>query len=177
MGNYRSGRWRNYEKRMTVVDCSDILDIRTWTRKNILQPGIHRSYTLTSLWAAHDTTSMTIELNTLNLAFPWIRVFYFLDTHELITYRIFLQTTIPYFGGLRWWFTCPVSVNDIPCNRRVAILYLPSGARYFACRRCHDLTYTSCQQSYTNHQKLDRWFSQLMAQDHARHLRRLSNAP
>jgi hypothetical protein len=178
MGNYRSGRWRNYEKRTTVEDCPDILDIRTWTRKNILQPGIHRSYTLTSFWAAHDTMSMTVEVNTLNMIAPWMQVFYrSCDTQGLITYRISLQITSPYFGGLRWWFTCPVSANDIPCQKRVVILYRPSGARYFACRTCHQLTYTSCQQSHTNNQKLDRWFSQLMAHDYARLLRRLSHTP
>jgi hypothetical protein len=27
-------------------------------------------------------------------------------------------------------------------------LYLPPRARYFGCRHCHDLTYTSCQESH-----------------------------
>src|SRR5436309_2544304 len=27
-------------------------------------------------------------------------------------------------------------------------LYLPPQGRYFGCRRCHDLTYTSCQESH-----------------------------
>jgi hypothetical protein len=158
MGNYRSGRWRNYEKKTTVEDCPDILDISTWTRKNLLQLGIHQSYTLTPLWAAQDT-SITVELNTLNLAFPWIRVFYYaLNTQKLITYRISLQVTSPYFGGLRWWFTCPVSVNDMPCQKRVAILYRPVGAQYFACRLCHDLTYTSCQESH-RYDKVYQWLA------------------
>ena len=34
------------------------------------------------------------------------------------------------------------------CSRRAAKLHLPPGARYFACRRCYDLTYTSCQDSH-----------------------------
>jgi hypothetical protein len=33
------------------------------------------------------------------------------------------------------------------CGRRVGKLYLPPGGRYYGCRQCHDLTYTSCQQS------------------------------
>lgn len=159
MGNYRSGRWRDYEKKITVENCSDVLDIRLWTRKNLLQPGTHRSHTITPSWAAQDTTSMTIEVNTLDMTFPWIRVFYFShDPHELITYRIFLQTTAPYFGGLRWWFTCPVSANDIPCQRRVSRLYRPSGARYYACRACHQLTYTSCQVSH-KYDKVYQWLA------------------
>jgi len=29
----------------------------------------------------------------------------------------------------------------------VGKLHLPGRARYFGCRHCHDLTYTSCQES------------------------------
>ena len=32
--------------------------------------------------------------------------------------------------------------------RRVRKLYLPPRGRYFGCRQCHDLTYTSCQESH-----------------------------
>lgn len=46
-----------------------------------------------------------------------------------------LQTTRPYYGGSRWWFTCPL------CNRRAGKLYLPDDARYFGCWHCHDLVY------------------------------------
>jgi hypothetical protein len=56
-----------------------------------------------------------------------------------------LTTTVPHFGGLRWWFRCPLAVNGHPCNRRVGKLYLPPGRRYFGCRRCHDLTDTARQ--------------------------------
>jgi hypothetical protein len=57
-----------------------------------------------------------------------------------------IATTRPRFGGLRWWFICPLIVNGRRCNRRVGKLYLPPAARYFGCRHCHDLTYTSCQE-------------------------------
>lgn len=39
-----------------------------------------------------------------------------------------------HFGGVRAWWSCP------KCSSRVAILY--AGKR-FACRKCHELTYTS----------------------------------
>jgi hypothetical protein len=35
--------------------------------------------------------------------------------------KIYLATTRPHLGGLRWWFVCPRS------NRRVRKLYLPLG--------------------------------------------------
>jgi hypothetical protein len=61
-------------------------------------------------------------------------------------YEVGLSTTRPRFGGLRWWFICPLSLRDQPCERRVAKLYFPHGARHFGCRCCHDLTYQSVRE-------------------------------
>ncbi len=61
---------------------------------------------------------------------------------------VHLQTTQPNFGGVRWWFSCPRTVDGEECHRRVGKLYLPPGGRYFACRHCLDLTYESCQKSH-----------------------------
>jgi hypothetical protein len=47
--------------------------------------------------------------------------------------RISLTTTRPRFGGMRWWFVCPVN------GERVGRLYLPPGASQFASRRAHGL--------------------------------------
>lgn len=60
--------------------------------------------------------------------------------------RVRLETTPCHLGGVRWWFICPLGVGGQPCRRRVAKLYLPYWSRYFGCRTCHDLTYTSCQE-------------------------------
>src|SRR5687768_6494646 len=50
-----------------------------------------------------------------------------------------LVSTVPNYGGLRWWFLCP------RCGRRVGRLHLRPGL--FACRACHNLTYESAQMS------------------------------
>ncbi len=52
-------------------------------------------------------------------------------------------TTSPNFGGLRYWFLCPLVTNGQPCQRRVGRLYLPAGGRYFGCRMCYNLNYRS----------------------------------
>jgi hypothetical protein len=70
-----------------------------------------------------------------------------------------MVSTRPYFGGRRWWFVCPLIVRGIACNRRAGKLYLPPGAKYFGCRKCHDLTYESCQDSH----RFDRALGQLGA--------------
>jgi len=56
-------------------------------------------------------------------------------------YKIPFTPTPCYFGGQRWWFRCPWYVNGKYCGRRVGILYL--GGKYFACRHCYNLCYSS----------------------------------
>ncbi len=56
-------------------------------------------------------------------------------------YKIPITTTPCYFGGKRYWFTCPWYANGIYCGKRVGVLYLSN--KYFACRHCNDLTYNS----------------------------------
>lgn len=52
------------------------------------------------------------------------------------------------WGGIRWWFTCGMNGDERYCGRRVSKLFLPPEGRRFACRRCHGLTYKSCQESH-----------------------------
>jgi len=56
-----------------------------------------------------------------------------------------LSSTAPHFGGVRWWFVCPLVVKGVACHRRVRTLYLPPRALYSGCRACFDLTYESAQ--------------------------------
>ena len=45
------------------------------------------------------------------------------------------------FGGVRPYFACPGIVNGVTCGRRVVKLY--GAGRYFLCRHCYRLTYSS----------------------------------
>lgn len=62
---------------------------------------------------------------------------------------VLMQCTPLRFGGQRWWFTCPLIVNGVACERRVAKLYSPPRSRYFGCRVCQRLTYRSCQEAHS----------------------------
>jgi hypothetical protein len=66
-------------------------------------------------------------------------------TETAFVESIQLVSTIPHFGGVRWWFICPLSVKGVSCRRRVRKLYRPRGATYFGCRTCYNLTYKSAQ--------------------------------
>lgn len=43
--------------------------------------------------------------------------------------RIILASRPRHFGGCQWYFICPY------LNRRASVLWMPPGARYFACRQ------------------------------------------
>lgn len=58
---------------------------------------------------------------------------------QQMTQEVYFDWTPCHFGGNWPWLIC------MDCKRRVAVLYLRG--KYFACRRCHNLTYRCCQES------------------------------
>jgi len=79
---------------------------------------------------------------------------------ETMDYPVALVTTSLPSGGRRWWFQCVASRNGgLPCGRRVSKLYLPTGGKVFACRRCYDLAHRSSRES----RKWDSMFKVLAA--------------
>ena len=68
------------------------------------------------------------------------------DETRDVDYRIALDTTPCNFGGQRYWFICPLTVNGRDCGRRVGKIYLPPNGIYFGCRHCYNLTYRSCKE-------------------------------
>ena len=151
MGGYGSTRWMWHTRKTTVEECR-ILPVFDLSREGIFTWNSRRQGTLT--WTNEQTcekvASMGFAVNT-EVEPPWLRLHYSISTWQGekidCDYKVFLQTTRPNFGGLRWWFICPLSVNHQVCLRRVAKLYLPPGGRYYGCRYCYNLTYKSCQES------------------------------
>jgi hypothetical protein len=137
---------------MVVERCLS-LDANRWAREGILGPGVHRAgaWGWTYLSGARFTVHYMVQ--TTGASGPCVRLTYSwtwngVGEPQRADYLVCLTTTRPRFGGLRWWFLCPLTVKGRLCNRRVGKLHLPPAARYFGCRHCHDLTYTSCQESH-----------------------------
>lgn len=59
------------------------------------------------------------------------------DEREKFDYLIRLESTPCNYGGVRWWFICPLVRNGKSCSRRVGTLYL--NGKYFGCRHCYNL--------------------------------------
>jgi hypothetical protein len=152
MGGPGSGNhyhWWRSGKKTTVEDC-EALDANRWMREGILAAGVSRLGGWRWVYHGGRENSIGYEVDTRDPLSPFVRLFYTV-THratqekEPLDYRVRLTTTRPRFGGLRWWFVCPLVVQGCPCERRVGKLYLPPGGRYFGCRHCYALTYHSAQ--------------------------------
>lgn len=159
MGGNGSGRHSSYDARQTVEDCL-VLDVNKLARDGMIrirQPPWQGTLTWTNTRTGERTASVryTCTGSGDNWTFTLIYTVTRRDGGKQdVRLPIYLQTTEPRFGGTRWWFTCPLAVKGNSCRCRVGKLYLPPGGLYFGCRRCYDLTYTSCQESH----KYDRLF-------------------
>jgi len=58
---------------------------------------------------------------------------------ENMDYKIQLTTTPCNYGGVRYWFICPLYKNGKYCGRRVGVLF--SIGKWFGCRHCGEITY------------------------------------
>ena len=152
MGGLGSGQWYRWSTKTTVEDCR-VLSACRWMREGILKAGVHRRGSW--VWSDADTgvrrSSIGYEVSIPLGEAPWVRLKYTLVTKgEALDYRVGLQSTTPEFGGLRWWFTCPLVTRRGVCLRRCGKLYLPPNAKYYGCRRCYNLSYASQREDRAN---------------------------
>lgn len=154
-----------YSDRKTVEECKDI-DV-FWLNKHDYFSG-YKSGGIE--WKRGDkvTSSIGIEVNVLDNSY--MRLSYtqtnrFTGEKTELDYKVKLVTTPCNFGGVRYWFICPLVVDGKSCLRRVGKLYLPPGGKYFGCRHCYDLTYESCKKSGSFHYE--------NAEKHAKRMRKI----
>jgi hypothetical protein len=100
------------------------------SRKGCLEPW--QSYS----WKWENGCNLDVETTP-----DAIELFYTISRNSLpgekVHIKIALSRTACNYGGECLWFRCP----SRGCGRRVARLYL--AGKYFLCRHCHDLAYSS----------------------------------
>jgi len=149
MGGYGSGTRFTYSRKTTVEDCR-VLSAARLMRLGMLRSNLHwpGSVTWTNTATGEKVSSIGFDADTGDDSGSARLHYTRTGDGEAVDYRVSLTTTALPWGGRRWWFICPLTVGGRYCGRRVGKLYLPPGGRYFGCRHCHDLTYTSCQESH-----------------------------
>lgn len=142
MGGPGSGCWDrdDWAKKTAVRDCY-ALDVNQLARDGMLRPGTVGCVS----WNHADTEEVLASISFSTFLRGGgeriCQITYVWEESEHIQIPIRLEATFPHLGGRRWWFLCPLVVNEVPCNRRVCKLYLPPRACYFGCRHCHGLVY------------------------------------
>lgn len=126
-------------------EADSLMRLEIWWLAKKGYTGKYRSGTIE--WRHSDDTKsvITIQSNKPDEHLPFIQLTYTQtdeDTLEesYLDYKIPLVTTPCYFGGVRYWFKCPLYVNGKYCGKRAGIIY--KGGKYFACRHCQGLTYS-----------------------------------
>lgn len=144
MGGFGSTRWAWHRSKTLVEDCRKLTIFS-------FKPYLHSELLGSIKWSRGEREIASIGYQIVGSESPNnIRLFYTITNRNTgektdYDYSIQLQNTPLPWGGVRYWFTCPL-VIDFPCQRRVGALYLPPGAQYFGCRHCYNLTYKSAQE-------------------------------
>jgi hypothetical protein len=136
-----------YDKKDTVEDCRSV-SISFLRKHGYFSEPCSMSGSI--IWKncyGEKTSSIGITVSTLD-SVGYVRFYYtvtYRSSGEKIDYdyKVQLATTPCNFGGVRYWFICPLSRNGVYCGRRVGKLYKAPGANYFGCRHCYNLSYES----------------------------------
>src|SRR2546423_1276005 len=135
MGGHGSGRWGFHSKKRTVEECLkfSLADI-TRSCRQPLPELVGRFMALG--WTGGSSMGYRVqrENNSLLLALEYS------VNGQARTQKVRISETECNYGGVRYWMHCSY------CHRRVGKLYGVGG--HFACRQCHDLTYTSAQEAH-----------------------------
>ncbi|WP_390915194.1 hypothetical protein [Pseudosulfitobacter sp. SM2401] len=134
MGGYGSGR-PSYKQK---VEGSRALDVNRCHRQGILNPGWRGSW----IWSqdGNEVARINVKAQQGQLMLDY-RVRQGGGDWETVRQPVPVIYTPCHYGGQRPYFRCPGVVNGRHCNRRVAKLY--AGGKYFLCRHCYNLAYTS----------------------------------
>jgi hypothetical protein len=136
VGGSGSGRWNHHEKRRTVEE-SWTLDVAGLPLNGPLSYPL--SGTLKAIRITGSRRVLPVHYTLVEEdGRPILTLTYTPDGSSSAgasEERLGFITTKANFGGVRWWFACPLGVEGERCNRPVAKLYLPpQGRRKFGCR-------------------------------------------
>lgn len=144
MGGSGSGNWTRADTKSTVEQCN-ALDAGWCGRQGMFVAG-NSGVVRWSNGSGEQIAAIGYKTLLAESGGILLRLEYRWGDRDNIELPILLQNTYPHLGGKRWWFTCPLVVNGMPCRRRVRKLF--GSGRYFGCRHCHGLTYRSCQEAH-----------------------------
>jgi len=131
MGGIGSGYYAREGSKRLISSALE-LDIRKLKQDNLLIPGIQ--FDLTWIRNGNAVGGVTVRIYN-----EYLQLEYIDNEYVHRNQQIDFAKTLCNYGGVRSWLRCP------ECGCRFISLY--TIGKEFACRKCHDLTYDSCNQS------------------------------
>lgn len=138
MGGYGSGRPSHKKK---AEECRS-LDVNRMHQEGCLNAGWSGNW----IWSrdGKEVARIGFRAETARIVLNY-RISQYGGDWEQVTQSVPLDHTSCNYGGQRPYFLCPGVVNGRQCNRRAVKLF--SGGKYFLCRHCYKLAYTSQSES------------------------------
>ena len=134
MGGSGSGNWYRWDAKRTT-ESQHRIDIRWLKKQDSIRPDTMGS--LSWSLGGKETSSILYRMEEDRMVLLY-RHRTHLGEWEQVEQTIAFDRTFCNYGGHRIWFLCP------RCWKRVAVLY--GAGKYFLCRHCYDLTYSSQQE-------------------------------
>jgi hypothetical protein len=145
---------RYYSSKKEEAD--DLKKIETWwlRKHGYLVPDLVSKHGGIEWKYGNSGTSHNISISTCTATgngwSPHLRLMYTqtdrnTEEKKEFDYKFSLVSTPCRFGGLRWWFICPLSKNGVYCGKRVGVVY--KSGDHFGCRHCYELSYESRNQN------------------------------
>ena len=146
-----SSNWERWQRKTTVEE-SLVFDLKA-IRKQLFVGVIGA---MTWRWGKGSDAIVAYQIARLGGLLTLVLRYRWRDIEDVIL-PIQLSWTEPHFGGRRAWLWCPILMSGVACEGRMNKLYLPPQAKYFGCRKCHDLSYRSSQEAHQTERALARF--------------------
>lgn len=144
MGGIGSGQWYRWSTKPVVEDGVP-LNLNKLVRDKLVVPGAWTSGGL--VWhyvhSGEKSASIGYIADMKDPSDASMRLQYTCNG-KTEDYVVRLTTTTPNFGGLRWWFVCPLT------GKRAAKLYLLNGASKFVSVKAYRFAYRSQNEGYAD---------------------------
>jgi hypothetical protein len=139
MGGWNSSRWHDHTRKLTVEECSK-LKVGDFP-KSMLVERCEKGELVYYNESYPSIYSRLMARRVMDKLYPETaanRAEGREKRDKSLGQAFRVTRTACNYGGWRYWLLCP------RCKRRCAVLY-SRGYPYYACRKCHDLTYRSTQ--------------------------------
>lgn len=141
MGGSGSGTWYRHGSKTKTNEVLS-LSISYLRKSNILHTGYSGAITWSRNGVKSDAINIRTYENKVILSYNYKKSYETEWKH--VDQEVKLTETDCNYGGVRKWFICP------HCGCRAGVIY--SAQKYFLCRKCNDLIYSSqCESEWDRH--------------------------